>query len=367
MYPLLRSLLFKLDPELAHALTLRLVGLAGRIPPSRWMLEKMFTPPAKPVQAFGLTFRNPVGLAAGYDKDCESMAGLSALGFGHLELGTVTPRPQPGNPKPRVFRLIEEEGVINRMGFPGRGMDYAAKSLRMFRGSSNRGLPRSKTHRDEAVYRDPAQGASAALRSAQPATVIGINLGKNKDTPLEAAAEDYIALMRTFAPLADYLAINISSPNTVGLRRLQGREMLEGLLGAIAEERRRSTVECPVLVKIAPDLTDEELDDAVGAIIDSGMDGIIATNTTLSREGVRSPLRVETGGLSGKPLTGLSDSVLEKVLARVNARVPVVAVGGIMSPDDAKRKLDLGAALVQVYTGMIYAGPGLVKRIVEGV
>jgi dihydroorotate dehydrogenase len=143
--------------------------------------------------------------------------------------------------------------------------------------------------------------------------------------------------------------------------------MLEGLLGAIAEERRMSNVECPVLVKIAPDLTDEELDDAVGAIIDSGMDGIIATNTTLSREGVRSPLRVETGGLSGKPLTGLSDSVLEKVLARVNARVQVVAVGGIMSPDDAKRKLDLGAALVQVYTGMIYAGPGLVKRIVEGV
>jgi dihydroorotate dehydrogenase len=362
MYPLLRSLLFKIDPELAHALTLRLVGLTGRIPPSRWMLEKMFTPPARPVQAFGLTFRNPVGLAAGYDKDCESIAGLSALGFGHLELGTVTPRPQPGNPKPRVFRLIEEEGVINRMGFPGRGMEYAAMSLRAFRDSSNRGLSSGKT-----VYRDPVKGASIALRSAQPATILGLNLGKNKDTPLESAADDYIALMRTFAPLADYLAINISSPNTVGLRRLQGREMLEGLLGAIAEERRISKVECPILVKIAPDLTDEELDDAVGAILDSGMEGIIATNTTLSREGLGSPLRVETGGLSGRPLTGLSDSVLKKVLARVNARVPVVAVGGIMSPDDAKRKLDLGATLVQIYTGMIYAGPGLVKRIVDGI
>mgnify|MGYP001263585276 CR=1 FL=1 len=353
MYPLFRSLLFKLDPEVAHALTLRLVGLAGRIPPSRWLLEWMFTPPARPVQVFGLTFRNPVGLAAGYDKDCQSIAGLSALGFGHLELGTVTPRPQPGNPKPRVFRLVDEKAVINRMGFPGRGMEYAARSLRAA------GLGRGS---------NPVanSGASTAPRSAQPSTVIGVNLGKNKDTPLENAAEDYIALMRTFAPLADYLAINISSPNTVGLRRLQGREMLEGLLGAIAQERRNSSIEYPILVKIAPDLSDEELDDAVGTILDNGMDGIIATNTTLSREGIQSPLRVETGGLSGQPLTGLSDSVLEKVLARVNGRVPVVGVGGIMSPDDAKRKLDLGAALVQVYTGMIYAGPGLVKEILAG-
>jgi dihydroorotate dehydrogenase len=195
---------------------------------------------------------------------------------------------------------------------------------------------------------------------------VGINLGKNKDTPLESAADDYIALMRTFAPLADYLAINISSPNTVGLRRLQGREMLEGLLGAIAEERRISKVECPILVKIAPDLTDEELDDAVGAILDSGMDGIIATNTTLSREGLGSPLRVETGGLSGRPLTGLSDSVLEKGSRAGQCAGSGNRVGGIMNPDDAKRKLDLGATLVQVYTGMIYAGPGLVKRIVEG-
>jgi dihydroorotate dehydrogenase len=262
------------------------------------------------------------------------VAGLSALGFGHLELGTVTPRPQPGNPKPRIFRLVDEEAVINRMGFPGRGMAYSAGQL-----SKSTLRPRS--------------------------AVIGLNLGKNKDTPLENAAEDYIALMRTFAPLADYLAINISSPNTVGLRRLQGREMLEGLLGAIAQERRSSSIECPILVKIAPDLSDEELEDAVAAIIDNGMDGIIATNTTLSREGVQSPLRVETGGLSGRPLTGLSDSVLAKVLARVNGRVPVVGVGGIANPDDAKRKLDLGAALVQVYTGMIYAGPGLVKQIVE--
>jgi len=352
MYRLFRSLLFKLDPEVAHALTLRLVGLAGRVPPSRWLLEWLFTPPARPVQAFGLTFKNPVGLAAGYDKDCQSIAGLSALGFGHLELGTVTPRPQPGNPKPRVFRLVDEKAVINRMGFPGRGMEYACMSLRAA-GLGRRGNP-------------PVNRRLLRGYAPRNDTIIGINLGKNKDTPLENAAEDYIALMRTFAPLADYLAINISSPNTVGLRRLQGREMLEGLLKQISVERSTLNFQRPVLVKIAPDLTDDELDDAVGAILDNGMDGIIATNTTLSREGVQSPLRVETGGLSGQPLTGLSDSVLEKVLARVNGRVPVVGVGGVMSPADAKRKLDLGAALVQVYTGMIYAGPGLVKEIVTG-
>jgi dihydroorotate dehydrogenase len=349
MYKLIRPLLFKLDPEIAHALTLHLVRWAGIVPPSRWMLQEMFTPPEKPVQAFGLTFKNPVGLAAGYDKDCQAIAGLSALGFGHLELGTVTPRPQPGNPKPRIFRLIDEEAVINRMGFPGRGMEYAAMSLR--------------------TYRNPAQRASTALRSAQPSVVIGINLGKNKDTPLENAAEDYIALMRQFIFQADYLAINISSPNTVGLRRLQSREMLENLLGAIAKEREQVRLgrggNAPILVKIAPDLSDEELDDAVGAILANGMDGIIATNTTLSRDGIQSPLRAETGGLSGRPLTGLSDSVLAKVLARVNGQVPVIGVGGITCPDDVKRKLDLGATLVQVYTGMIYAGPGLVKEIVE--
>jgi len=340
MYRLLRPLLFKLDPEVTHALTLHLVRWAGIIPPSRWMLQGMFTPPEKPVQAFGLTFKNPVGLAAGYDKDCQAVAGLSALGFGHLELGTVTPRPQPGNPKPRIFRLIDEEAVINRMGFPGRGMAYSS-------------------------------GQMSKIARRPRSVMLGLNLGKNKDTPLENAADDYIALMRQFIFQADYLAINISSPNTVGLRRLQGREMLEGLLSAIAREREQIRLgrggNAPILVKIAPDLSDEELDDAVGAILDNGMDGIIATNTTLSREGVQSPLRVETGGLSGRPLTGLSDSVLAKVVARVNGRVPVVGVGGITNPDDAKRKLDLGATLVQVYTGMIYAGPGLVKQIVAGI
>jgi dihydroorotate dehydrogenase len=333
MYKLIRSLLFKFPTETTHHLTLQALQLAA-ISPISWGLAQIFSAPAKPVQVFGLTFKNPVGLAAGYDKDGVAIKGLCALGFGHLEIGTVTPRPQPGNPQPRLFRLVEDEGIINRLGFPGKGADFLAKRL---------------VTRPRGV-------------------ILGVNLGKNKDTPLENASDDYIALLRRFTPLADYLTINISSPNTVGLRRLQGREMLESLLGAIAQERESMSLgragHTPVLVKLAPDLSDEELDDAVGVILDTKMDGIIATNTTLSREGLKSAHRGEAGGLSGKPLTALSDLVLSQVVKRVNGKIPVVGVGGISNADDAKRKLDLGATLVQVYSGMVYAGPGLVKEIV---
>jgi dihydroorotate dehydrogenase len=201
--------------------------------------------------------------------------------------------------------------------------------------------------------------------TARNDTVIGINLGKNKDTPLEEAASDYITLMRIFAPLADYMAINISSPNTVGLRRLQGREMLENLLVQIVTERLKSNIACPILVKLAPDLTDEELEDAIGIILDQNMDGIIATNTTLARDGLRSKHREETGGLSGSPLRVRSETMLEKIVKQVGGEIPIVSVGGIMSPTDAKRRLDMGATLVQVYTGLIYRGPGLVKEIIK--
>ena len=337
MYSVIRSLLFKLDPERAHHLTLQLMRMGG-LQPINSILRALYTVPAKPVQAFGLTFKNPVGLAAGYDKDGIAVRGLSALGFGHIEVGTVTPRPQPGNPKPRVFRLVEDEAVINRMGFPGMGADFVSSQL--------------------------------SAISHQRTTVIGLNLGKNKDTPLEEAANDYIALMQTFSPLADYLTINISSPNTVGLRRLQGREMLENLLGEIANERVRATGQSPlrtipILVKLAPDLTDDELDDALGVILATGMDGVIATNTTLAREGLRSARREETGGLSGSPLTVRSEAMLGKIVRYVEGRVPIVSAGGIMNPEDAKRRLDMGAALVQVYTGLIYRGPGLVRQILR--
>lgn len=327
-----RPLLFRLDPETAHGLTLNLLRLAGSFSPMRWLLEALFAAPEKPVRVFGLRFKNPIGLAAGYDKDGLALRGLAALGFGHIEVGTVTLRPQPGNPKPRLFRLVEDEAVINRMGFPGAGAEVVTSNIRTFKRAN---------------------------------VILGVNLGKNKDTPLESAAEDYLALLRIFAPLADYLAINVSSPNTVGLRRLQGREMLEGLLRAIAEERRRLEAKRPILVKLAPDLTDEELDDALDVIVRTGMDGVIATNTTLERAGVRSRYRDETGGLSGRPLRNRSEAVLAQVVKRLEGRLPVVSVGGIMSPEDAKRRLEMGAALVQVYTGLVYAGPSLVRDILQ--
>ena len=349
MYPLFRPLLFKLDPETAHRLTLQLIRLAGAFPPTRRALQVMFAAPEKPVEVFGLKFKNTVGLAAGYDKDGIAVRGLATLGFGHLEIGTVTPLPQPGNQKPRVFRLVEDQAVINRMGFPGQGAEFATAHLR--RVLKGRRL----------------QGASGA----DNLPIIGVNLGKNKDTALEEAANDYIALVRSFSSLADYLAINISSPNTAGLRRLQGRDLLENLLCAIAEERRASVLRhggrIPILVKLAPDLSDDELDDALDVILRSGMDGIIATNTTLGRAGLHSRQQGESGGLSGGPLRIRSEAVLAQVLKRLDGRLPVVSVGGIMAPEDAKRRLDMGAALVQVYTGLVYAGPGLVQKIIRAV
>jgi dihydroorotate dehydrogenase len=343
MYKLLRPLLFRLYPETAHALTLYALRSTQYFPPALWMLERMFAAPLKPVQAFGLTFKNPVGVAAGYDKNGVAIRGLAALGFGHIEIGTVTPQPQPGNPKPRSFRLVEDEAVINRLGFPSQGM------LKV-------------------------EGRMSKIGDRRSA-VVGVNLGKNKDTPLEEAAQDYIRLMRQFMFMADYLTVNISSPNTVGLRRLQGREMLEQLLGTIQKERESTLTpdpspigrggRVPMLVKISPDMSDDELEDAVGVILDKGMDGIIATNTTLAREGLRSRHQGEAGGLSGSPLRGRSEAVLSRVVKLVNGRVPIIGVGGIMSPDDAKKRLALGASLVQVYTGMVYRGPRLVRAIVE--
>jgi dihydroorotate dehydrogenase len=345
MYKILRPLLFRFEPETSHRFTLLLLRMAGNFPPSNLLLTQRYKTGSKPVQAFGLTFRNPVGLAAGYDKDGVAIRGLAALGFGHIEIGTVTPEPQPGNPPPRVFRLVEDQAVINRMGFPSQGADCVVERLKRLHVQTLRQAP------------------SGLFKHMN--IILGINLGKNKDTPLEEAAGDYVKLMRVFAPLADYLTINISSPNTVGLRRLQGREMLETLLSQVNLERGTWNLKTPVLVKISPDLTEEELDDAVGVILDKNMDGIIATNTTLAREGLRSRDRGETGGLSGSPLAAGSEAVLRRVMKRVDGRIPIVSAGGIMGPEDARKRLALGASLVQVYTGLIYRGPGLVKKIIE--
>ncbi len=338
MYLFFRSLLFRLNPEHAHALTLQMIRLAGQVPPVRGLLKAWFAAPQRPVEAFGLCFSNPVGLAAGYDKDGLGWRGLACLGFGHIEVGTITLRPQPGNPKPRLFRLISDEAVINRMGFPGRGAAFAQRQL------GGRRLP---------------------------GLVLGVNIGKNKDTPLEEAAKDYLALFDEFAGLADYLAINVSSPNTVGLRRLQARESLQELLSALAERRRAYLSQhagrrLPLLVKLAPDLDLPALEDALDVIQGAGLDGVIATNTTLQRTGVRSALASETGGLSGAPLFPISLEMVRNIHRLSSGSLPVIAVGGVKNAANAQAMLDAGAALVQIYTGLIYAGPGLVKSILTG-
>ena len=360
MYPFFRFLLFRLDPETAHYLTLQAIRLTGKFPLSRWMLTQLYKAPSNPIQAFGLTFKNPVGLAAGYDKDALAIRGLSTLGFGHLEVGTVTPRPQPGNPRPRVFRLPEDEAVINRMGFPSLGSEFVQKQL-------NPSLRESII--EKIIGFVPRSQKMMAKMIKKGDVILGINLGKNRDTPNEEAVLDYLELLQCFASYADYLAINVSSPNTVGLRQLQGRVALEGLLTQLHSQRqleeKNLNKRLPLLVKLAPDLGENEVAEAVDVILDAQMDGIIVTNTTLGREGLRSEHRGETGGLSGSPLRLRSEAVLYQVVKRVNGRIPIVSVGGIMNPEDAKRRFDLGAALIQIYTGLIYQGPGLVKQTLE--
>lgn len=346
LYSFLKPLIFQLTPEQAHTLTIALLRLGGSNVLGRAVIRALFPcrRPGPVVQAFGLTFANPLGMAAGYDKDGLGWRGLACLGFGHIELGTVTPRPQPGNPSPRLFRLVKDRAVINRMGFPNRGAAFLARRLQ---------APRPKD------------------------LILGVNIGKNKDTPLEEAGQDYLSLQCTFAPLADYLAVNVSSPNTPGLRRLQSRRALESLLKPLAAERdaqaqrlpsngaHQAGRPTPVLVKIAPDLSDAELDDALEAILNAGMDGVIVCNTTLSRAGLTSPLAREAGGLSGAPLNAVNTQMIKKVVQRTGGRLPVVASGGVMNAADAQEKLDAGAVLVQLYTGLIYEGPGLVSDILN--
>jgi dihydroorotate dehydrogenase len=356
MYNTLRPYLFRLDPERAHALTLRALRIAGNITLTRKILENLYKAPAKPVKAFGLTFKNPVGIAAGYDKDGTAIRGLSALGFGHVEIGTVTPKPQPGNPSPRIFRLVEDEAVINRMGFPSLGTERVQMEL-------NPALQMSFAER--ILGFDPRLRGFTRLSDA----MLGVNLGKNKDTPNEEAALDYVALLQNFGRYADFLTINVSSPNTAGLRDLQSRAALESLLTHLHQQRvieqNYHEKPIPILVKLSPDLSTQELDDAIEAILRCKMDGIIVTNTTLAREGVRSSLRGETGGLSGAPLKARSEAVLHQTIKFVNGAVPIVSVGGIMNPDDAKKRLDMGATLIQIYTGLIYRGPALAQEILR--
>lgn len=328
MYPRLRPLLFRSDPERAHAATLRLLQLTGAVPLLARIIRRLFAvPKQEAVELFGLRFPNRLGLAAGYDKDGLAWRGLACLGFGHIEIGTVTPRPQPGNPKPRLFRLVEDDALVNRMGFPSRGAEFAARRLQ---GSRPKGL------------------------------ILGVNLGVNKSTPLERAADDYLGLIQRFNSLADYLVINVSSPNTPGLRQLQGARELDALLKEISSAKAR-----PLLVKLSPDLDERQLDDALDVIMRNQIDGVIATNTTLSRPLLNSRAAAETGGLSGAPLAVLSRKMIGHIYTHTGGKLPIIAAGGIMKREDADAAINAGASLVQIFTGLVYRGPALVKEILE--
>ena len=334
MYERIRPLLFALDAETAHRWTLYGLGVAQRSGLTRMVAH---APPRDlPVRAFGLEFPNPVGLAAGLDKNGEHLDALGALGFGFIEIGTVTPKSQPGNPRPRMFRLPEHEAIINRLGFNNDGVDVL---LRNVRNASWRG-------------------------------VLGINIGKNAATPNERALDDYLYCLERVYPLASYITINISSPNTKGLRDLQGADELPRLLGALRERHEQLASQHrankPLLLKIAPDLDDTQLDAIATAVLDAGVDGLICTNTTIDRSAIAGePLANEAGGLSGKPLFEKSTAILRGMAQRLAGRIPLIGVGGILSGDDAAEKLDAGATLVQIYTGMVYRGPWLLTECVE--
>ncbi|QWZ05467.1 quinone-dependent dihydroorotate dehydrogenase [Klebsiella pneumoniae] len=331
-YPFVRKALFQLDPERAHEVTFQQLRRVTGTPLEMLVRQKV---PARPVTCMGLTFKNPLGLAAGLDKNGECIDALGAMGFGSIEIGTVTPRPQPGNDKPRIFRLVDAEGLINRMGFNNHGVDNPVENVK-------------KAHFDG---------------------VLGINIGKNKDTPVEHGKDDYLICMEKVYPYAGYIAINISSPNTPGLRTLQYGEALDDLLSGIKnkqlELQQKHQKYVPVAVKIAPDLLPEELIQVADSLVRHNIDGVIATNTTLDRSLVQGMKHCdESGGLSGRPLQLKSTEIIRMLSAELNGRLPIIGVGGIDSVIAAREKIAAGASLVQIYSGFIFKGPPLIKEIV---
>ncbi|GAB4214615.1 MAG: quinone-dependent dihydroorotate dehydrogenase [Roseiflexaceae bacterium] len=351
IYQLLKPLLFRLDAERAHDLVSALFGIVGRTPLAAAALRALYAyeHPALRVVCAGLPFHNPVGLAAGFDKRAALIGPMALLGFGHLEAGTVTPRPQPGNPQPRMFRLPEDQALINRLGFNSPGLREVATRLR----ASHHPLPGSQPTRI-----GPSGG--------RPPIVVGVNIGKNRDTPLERATEDYAAAFVALAPLADYVTVNISSPNTPGLRQLHERAALEELLGTLAGLNRAQAQPRPLLLKVSPDETPAQLDQVVAVALEAGADGFVATNTTVGRAGLRGAARGEAGGLSGQPLTARARAVIAHLADATAGRLPVIGVGGVASAADAYDHIRAGATLVQLYTGMIYQGPGVVRSIKRG-
>lgn len=335
MYNLARQLLFKFTPETSHELSIDLIGAGGRLGLNA-VLSK--APAHFPVRVMGLDFPNPVGLAAGLDKNGEAICGMSQLGFGFVEVGTVTPRPQPGNPKPRIFRLPEAEAIINRMGFNNHGVDALLERV------------------DAARFKG----------------ILGINIGKNFDTPVERAQDDYLLCLDKVYHQASYVTVNVSSPNTPGLRSLQFGDSLKQLLNAIGQRREDLEVlhgkRVPLAIKIAPDMTDEEIALVGEAVFQAGMDAIIATNTTLGRDGVAGLAHAdEAGGLSGAPVRDKSTHTVRVLAETLSGRLPIIAVGGITEGRHAAEKIEAGASLVQLYTGFIYRGPALIRQAVDAI
>ncbi|MBE0434423.1 MAG: quinone-dependent dihydroorotate dehydrogenase [Methylomicrobium sp.] len=333
LYPLIRPLLFSLDPEVSHNLTLKALQAVHASGLSSVLYPHL---PAKPVKVMGLEFRNPVGLAAGLDKNGDYIDALAAIGFGFIEIGTVTPRPQPGNPKPRLFRLPEHRAIINRMGFNNQGIDHLLSRV------------------EQCQYKG----------------VLGINIGKNFDTPIEKAAEDYLIGLRKAYRAAGYITINISSPNTKNLRQLQQGDEIKNLIAALKEEQvklhREHGKYTPLALKIAPDLTPDEVRHIAALLLEFEIDAVIATNTTIARDAIAGhKLAEEAGGLSGAPVKQKSTEVVAALAAELNGKLPIIAAGGILSGDDALEKIQAGASLVQVYSGLIYKGPELIADILR--
>lgn len=338
----IRPLLFRFQPETAHHLTMVGLNVAGKIPGASTLLRGMYGTKANrklETQLFGLTFHTPIGLAAGLDKNAEAVKAFSNMGFGFLEVGTVTPKAQPGNEQPRSFRLPADKALINRMGFNNEGIETLFNRLDTLK---ERRIP------------------------------IAINIGKNKVTPNEDAIQDYIACMRGLYTQGDFFVVNISSPNTPDLRKLQHGDELENLLVAVRDEakalskKNKEAKPKAVLVKIAPDLNEEELTSIISTVVKSKIDGIIATNTTLSREGLNHPNQKETGGLSGKPLKDRSTQVIREIYNQTKGTLPIIGSGGIFTAEDAYEKIRAGASMIEVYTGMIYHGPAINRQIQNG-
>ena len=334
MYALARELLFKLSPETSHELSIDLIGAGGRLGLNRLLCKS----PRLPVTVMGLEFANPVGLAAGLDKNGDAIDGFAQLGFGFVEIGTVTPRPQPGNPQPRLFRLPAATAIINRMGFNNLGVDHLLERV----------------------------------KAARYSGVLGINIGKNFDTPVERAVEDYLLCLSKVYAHASYVTVNGSSPNTPGLRSLQFGDSLKQLLEALRQRQEDLTAEhgkrVPLAIKIAPDMSDEETVEVARALVETGMDGVIATNTTLSRAGVDGlQFADQAGGLSGAPLLEQSTHVVKVLAGELAGRLPIIAAGGITEGRHAAEKIAAGASLVQIYSGFIYRGPALITQAVDAI